>query len=291
MREQLRKLLPSSKGIVGINSRNLDLLYTHNPRRNFPNVDDKLRCKLLLSSAGIPTPQTLHIVTGPSTLREWSTKLSGYDDFVIKPTNGFGGNGIMVVRRANEQYFASGELMSAEDIDFHLKQILNGSYSLDNTSDSAFFERKVSNHQGIQAFIPEGIGGVADIRIIYQLDRAVMAMLRLPTKESDGKANLHQGGIGVGINLETGLTLHGCYRNSIIERHQETDEPLAGRPVPYFQQMVIAGSRIGDLVGLGYIGVDFVCDKDFGPMVLEVNARPGLNIQIANQAGLRDRLR
>lgn len=291
MREKLRNLFPSRCGVVGINSRNLDLLYTHNPRRNFPNVDDKLRCKTMLSSAGIPTPETLHVVTGPATLRQWSSRLGGYDDFVIKPTNGFGGNGIMVVKRSGDRYAASGEVMSVEDIDFHLKQILNGSYSLDNTSDSAFFERKVTNHEGIQAFIPEGISGVADIRIIYQLDQPVMAMLRLPTKESDGKANLHQGGIGVGIDVETGLTLHGCYRNSIIERHQETDEPLAGRTVPFFHDMVAAGSAISDIVGLGYIGVDFVCDKTFGPLVLEVNARPGLNIQIANQAGLRNRLR
>lgn len=290
MRERFRKLLPSSIGIMGINSRNLDLLFTHNARRNFPNVDDKLRCKILLSNAGIPTPETLHVVTGPSTLNEWSERLRDHDDFVIKPTNGYGGNGIMVVKRRDGQYIASDDILTTDDIDFHLKQVLNGTYSLDNTSDTAFFERKVTNHAGIQAFIPDGISGVADIRLIYQLDRPVMSMLRLPTKESDGKANLHQGGIGVGIDLETGLTLHGCYRNSIIERHQETDEPLAGRPVPYFREMVAAGAGISELVGLGYIGVDFVCDRTFGPLVLEVNARPGLNIQIANQAGLRSRV-
>ena len=44
------------------------------------------------------------------------------------------------------------------------------------------------------------------------------------------------------------------------------------------------------MTGLGYQGVDIVLDKDMGPLILELNARPGLNIQIANRAGLLLRL-
>jgi len=44
------------------------------------------------------------------------------------------------------------------------------------------------------------------------------------------------------------------------------------------------------MTGLGYLGVDIVLDKAYGPMLLELNARPGLAIQVANQAGLRQRL-
>lgn len=41
-----------------------------------------------------------------------------------------------------------------------------------------------------------------------------------------------------------------------------------------------------ELCGLGYIGVDMVLDEEKGPLILELNARPGLNIQIANDCGL-----
>jgi len=44
------------------------------------------------------------------------------------------------------------------------------------------------------------------------------------------------------------------------------------------------------LTGLGYQGVDLVLDKNKGPLILELNARPGLNIQVANRAGLLTRL-
>src|SRR5690606_28440359 len=49
-------------------------------------------------------------------------------------------------------------------------------------------------------------------------------------------------------------------------------------------------SRCYELTGLGYIGVDIVLDRDLGPLVLELNARPGLAIQIANGQGLARRL-
>jgi hypothetical protein len=45
-----------------------------------------------------------------------------------------------------------------------------------------------------------------------------------------------------------------------------------------------------DQTGLGYIGADVVLDARRGPMVLELNARPGLAIQLANRAGLMPRL-
>jgi hypothetical protein len=40
------------------------------------------------------------------------------------------------------------------------------------------------------------------------------------------------------------------------------------------------------MTGLGYIGVDVVLDANHGPLLLELNARPGLAIQIANFQGL-----
>jgi glutathione synthase/RimK-type ligase-like ATP-grasp enzyme len=40
------------------------------------------------------------------------------------------------------------------------------------------------------------------------------------------------------------------------------------------------------MTGLGYLGVDMVIDQERGPLLLELNARPGLQIQVANQKGL-----
>jgi hypothetical protein len=44
------------------------------------------------------------------------------------------------------------------------------------------------------------------------------------------------------------------------------------------------------MINLAFLGVDLVIDRDRGPLLLELNARPGLQIQVANQAGLLKRL-
>ncbi len=56
-------------------------------------------------------------------------------------------------------------------------------------------------------------------------------------------------------------------------------------------KLLALSSRCYELTGLVYQGVDIVLDKDKGPMILELNARPGLNIQLANQSGLLHRLK
>ena len=116
-----------------------------------------------------------------------------------------------------------------------------------------------------------------------------MAMLRLPTRQSGGKANLHQGAIGVGVDLATGITLQGTWLNNKISKHPDTTQPVAGVQLPFWQQFMELAASCHELCGLGYIGVDMVLDQELGPLILELNARPGLNIQIANNAGLTPR--
>lgn len=290
---KLRRLsdyLPSRKGVMGINARNLHAIYTHNERRYFPNVDDKLLCKELMVAHDVPVLPTYHVVSGPGTLRAWQAALEGIDNFVIKPCHGYGGTGIMLVKRTDEGFISGGQVLSAADVTHHVLQICNGAFSLDNTSETAYFEEMVVNHPEIDPLIAEAAGGIADVRVIFRYEMPVMAMVRIPTIESEGKANLHQGGIGIGIDLETGATLDGCYRNSVITVHPDTGRPLRGHIIPGFGVMIEHGVRISQAVKLGYIGVDFACDARYGPIVLEVNARPGLNIQLANQCGLWSRL-
>lgn len=118
-----------------------------------------------------------------------------------------------------------------------------------------------------------------------------MAMIRLPTKLSDGKANLHQGAIGAGVNMADGITTSAVWKNSIIDEHPDTGNSIGGIELPGWTGLLDIASRCCDMTGLAYQGVDMVLDKDAGPMILELNARPGLNIQIANQSGLLHRLK
>ncbi|MFQ5542647.1 MAG: sugar-transfer associated ATP-grasp domain-containing protein, partial [Candidatus Binatia bacterium] len=182
----------------------------------------------------------------------------------------------------------SGNVISWEDFTFHISNILSGIFSLGALPDRAIIEGLLHPDP---VFASISYLGVPDIRIVVYRGVPAMAMVRLPTKSSDGKANLHLGGIGAGIDIGTGRTLAAVHRSRMITHHPETGNPVKGIEVPYWDRMLLMAARAKEMTGLGYLGVDLVIDRDHGPLLLELNARPGLAIQMANHVGLFGRLK
>src|SRR5690606_4723235 len=135
--------------------------------------------------------------------------------------------------------------------------ILSGLYSLGGHRDRVLIEYRVKPDPIFKSISYEG---VPDIRIIVLLGYPVMAMLRLPTRQSNGKANLHQGAIGVGVDLTTGITLKGTCLNNNISKHPDTADPLDGVQLPDWYGFMRLATSGYDLTGLGYMGVDLVLD-------------------------------
>jgi alpha-L-glutamate ligase-like protein len=216
--------------------------------------------------------------------------LKDHEDFVIKPAHGSGGEGILVIAgRTHANYrTVGGLLMTQEEVNHHVFNILGGLYSLGGQTDAALIEYRVRFDTVFDHICYQG---VPDVRIIIFLGVPVMAMLRLPTRASGGKANLHQGAIGAGIDLATGATLTGVSRHEIVEEHPDTGNSIQGLAIPHWETLLNIAARCQELTGLGYLGVDLVLDQDLGPLLLELNARPGLAIQIANAAGLMHRVK
>jgi len=278
-----------SLGILGMNHRNAACILDYNPRALYPLVDDKLRMRDLCLRIGVPTPEVYAEISYHSMLKHLSDYLGGRDDFVIKPNRGAAGRGILVVvGRAGKKYLRhNGELLRPEQVRQHLSDILSGMYSLGGRPDRAMVQQRVRLHP---VFAPVAYKGIPDLRVILYRNQPAMAMLRLPTKASNGRANLHQGGIGAGVDLETGITNHAVQRNRFIECHPDTGASVIGLHVPYWRAVLEMSRRVAAATGLGYLGVDIILDVAEGPMLLEANARPGLAIQIANARGLLPRL-
>jgi len=277
-------------GILGMNRRNAACILDRNPRKLFPVVDDKLRMHALCRQIGVPSPSIYSEVGYHSMLRRLSEILAGRDDFVIKPNRGSAGRGVLVVRGRDGREFTrhDGARLRFEHLRQHFSDILSGMYSLGGRPDKAIVQQRVRLHPAFEAISYKGI---PDIRVILYRHEPAMAMLRLPTKSSNGRANLHQGGLGVGIDLLSGVTHHAVRRNRAVDSHPDTGVPVVGLRVPYWQGVLDMARRVAEAVGLGYIGVDIVVDAEAGPMLLEANARPGLAIQIANGRGLLPRLK
>jgi len=115
-------------------------------------------------------------------------------------------------------------------------------------------------------------------------------MVRLPTRASDGKANLHQGAVGAGVDIALGETLTGVLNNNVVDDHPDTGALISGLNIPHWDFIMESAARGCEVTGLGYLGVDMVIDRVRGPLILEMNARPGLSIQIANCTGLSNRI-
>lgn len=277
------------QGVLGMNARNGTFIAQYNRRRNYPLVDDKLQTKHLALEAGIAVPELYGVIETQQQVRHLGRMLEGREDFVIKPAHGAGGDGILVITgRMGERFRrANGKLMDREALAHHAANILSGMYSLGGQPDKAMVEYRV---QFDHLFEQVSFQGVPDIRTVVYRGYPVMAMVRLPTREADGKANLHQGAVGAGVDMGTGETLAGVWHNRVTQRHPDTGAPIAGIPVPDWSKLLCLAAHCHDLTDLGYLGVDVVLDRDRGPLILELNARPGLAIQIANREGLLGRI-
>jgi len=276
-------------GILGMNRRNAEYIMQYNRRSAFPLVDDKLLTKRLAEENSIPTPPLYHVIEYHGDIAGLKKALGDQRDFVVKPARGAGGSGIILITERTEAGFVkqSGEVISWTDLTYHISDILSGIYSLGGLEDRAFIEALIRPDP---VFAAVNYNGVPDIRIVAYRGVPVMGMLRLPTRASDGKANLHWSAIGAGIDISKGTTLTGVHGSSIITHHPDTGNPLTDISVPHWDAMLAIAARASDMTNLGYLGVDLVIDRERGPLLLELNARPGLQIQIANRMGLRRRL-
>lgn len=270
--------------VLGMNQRNLNYIYPNNARKDFPAADDKIRTKEIMTKAGVPVPETYRIYSHFYELQHLQRDLDAYNDFVVKPSQGSGGGGIIVVtgRLGDGWAGVSGRAYTLRDLKKHLSDIMFGVYSFD-LSDRALIEARIVQHNEMAALSPLGL---ADVRVILYKDEPVLSMARIPTKDSDGRANLHQGAVGVGIDLINGRTVHAILRGRPAELHPDTGAGLIGKTIPFWGEVLSVARRAARAVPLKYLGVDISISRN-GPVLLEINVRPGLEIQNANLKGLR----
>lgn len=281
-----------SHKLLGMNARNLDYVRPLNRKKARRIADDKLLCKRILRKHGLAVPGLVGKIRSHEELEnfDWS-KLPA--SFALKPNRGFGGGGILVVYarkkgRDDAWIKADGSLITIEDLKNHIRNILDGSFSLANLPDIAFFEERLTL---LKLFKTYSYKGIPDVRVIVYNSVPVMAMLRLPTRASDGKANLQQGAIGVGIDLATGTTTSAIIgKGQIVEHVPGTELVLSGIKLPYWKEVLRIAVESQRISGLGFLGADIAIDRERGPVIIELNARPGLSIQLANLTGLRERL-
>lgn len=279
-----------ARGVIGMNDRNINLIAAYNPRHLYPLVDNKLKTKLLATEKGVATPGLIGALTTQHDVRHLARFLADHDGFAMKPAKGSGGKGILVISARNEDSFVktNGMELSIDDVRRHASNILSGLFSLGGTPDVAIVEDLIRPDP---VYKDLSVEGVPDIRVIVYRGFPVMAMMRLSTRASDGKANLHQGAVGLGLGLSDGRPVNAIQFDRTVLEHPDSGADLMSIEIPGWAGLLELAARSADATGLGFIGADIVIDRDRGPLLLELNARPGLAIQLANRAGLAPRIR
>jgi len=282
--------MPKARDLLGMNARNQ--IYTPLNSSNAKRFGtSKYATKILLEGKGIPTARVFGILGTNEDVRDfpWETMEK---NFVVKPSNGNGGKGIAIFRtqQPDKMHWLDtvGQSWSLDDIKLHCADILEGEYSTYGQNPTIIIEERVPIHTKFLKYVYKG---TPDIRVIVFNHVPVMSMLRLPTKESQGKANLHQGAIAVGIDMFSGVTTYAITgEGRPISMLPDSKRKLNGIKIPNWKQCLEVAVRAADAAGLVFSGVDLFIHEEKGPMVVELNANPGLSIQIANKAGLRRRL-
>ena len=279
------------KSVLGINERNLKYIREYNKNKAKNIADDKILTKTILSKADIPTPKLIRTISSLNELRHLDLNTLP-NSFVLKPVTGLEGGGIEIFyNRDKDGKWIRGDKskMSADDLYHHCVDILNGRYSIHQDPDRILLEERVKVHHDFKYY---SYKGTPDIRIIVFNNIPVMSYVRLPTKESGGRANLAQGAIGVGIDMAKGRTTSGIHgKSGYIEFVPGTKLRLSGLRIPYWNKMLTYAIEAQKATDLRFAAVDFLLDRELGPLIVELNARPGLSIQLANDDGLRWRLK
>jgi len=273
-----------TENILGMNRRNLEFVYGHNDRRDFPLADDKLRTKEAMMKVDVPVPRTYRVYRNFFELKGLKEDLAPFEDFVIKPAQGRAGSGIIVITGKEAQGWLgpSNRRYGLEELRRHIADILFGAHSQDQ-ADRVIIEERIRQHPQMELLSPLGL---ADVRLILFHNEPLLAMSRIPTRNSGGRANLHQGAVGVSVDLDSGLTRSAVFNRRPAGHHPDTGAALLGRQIPCWEEVVRLGIRAADALPLKYLGVD-ISIAEGGPVLLEVNARPGLEIQNVSGTGLK----
>jgi len=267
--------------------RNREYVTRYNPAEVMARLT-KDEAKALLEAQGVPVAQTFLVLRERGDLDTFRSWLEGRDRFAVKPASGHGGEGILLVRgRKGDTFDTNLGPLKAAALETHARAILDGEFRAGDR-DVAVVEELLIQEEVLREIVPLGL---ADIRVISFLGYPVMTMMRIPTTASGGKANLHLGAVGAGVRVSTGQIIHAVWHGRPQPNHPDTNAVIVGGSVPHWSEVLEIASEAQWLSGLGFAGVDIALDARRGPVVMEVNRRPGLEIQNANAAGLLRRLR
>jgi hypothetical protein len=254
-------------------------------RRKGTPLQDKTRFADFCAEHGIPTVETLMYLDGNA--REGALPLR---DLFVKPARGRGGRGAERWDLVAPETFAGpgGERLTGDAL---LARLVDRSHRVE-----LMVQPRMQPHPDL---LPLTAGALPTIRILTCLNtknepEVIAAMMRTSFGKNRTVDNLHAGGLGTLLDLDSGMlskasNLGSDARLGWFSAHPDTGALIEGRRVPSWEEAkalaVSAHRHFNDRVVIGW---DVAILED-GPVFIEGNGNPDLDIlQRFMRRGLRD---
>jgi hypothetical protein len=250
-------------------------------------VGDKGLFYRFCRAAGIPVPDLYALLYRQGTGRTWSgLPISTEEEwqtfflrdcpspFVVKPTLGHHGLGVLLVERKGERLHThAGNDYSAAEFVRLLRE--------EGRFDAYVVQKKMTNHPALDALISGG--GLATVRVITFMNAQgtcdiVHADLKIPIG-GNAISNLSLGASGnmvAHLCLTTGRLTRGIRlqpgRGFLeVERHPESGAEFSGFQLPFWSELRLLASKAASAVlPVRSVGWDVIITPE-GPMILEGN--------------------
>lgn len=309
-------------GILGNNARNLLYIKKFNDKKGIRLANNKLQTKDFLVERGIPFAKTYGIISNRKELYEFDFAYLPKKNFVVKPNHGSKWQGVYIVKYIEEEhseeiiiekpkkrfekrwerikksffqefenkyhhgkYQIGDELLTDQEFRRRLLDLLDGKYSMTLWWDSIIIEEKLIAGELFKDFCEYGL---ADIRVIVFNLVPVATMIRVPTKDSGGKANLAQWGLGFGIEVGSGKITSLLWKNKIYKiKFPKKFAHFHNKKLPYRNDILFLSSKVQYFVNLWYLALDWVITNEW-PKLLEINARAWLEVQKVSDTKLKN---
>lgn len=297
--------------ILWNNARNLLYIKKFNDKKAIRLANNKLETKIFLWERWIPFAKTYWIISNRNELYEFDFSYLPKKTFIIKPNQWSKGNWILIVKNISKEenlkpkeknnflnfiikkrekivpyktipthkkelYHIWEKTINDPTFRRYLLDIIDGKFSMNMGWDKVIIEEKLTPGELFKDFCEYGL---ADIRIIVFNLVPIATMIRVPTKYSNGKANLAQWWLGLGIEICTGK-ITSMLRKNKVYTHKFPKEfaHFFGKQIPYRKDILFLSSKAQYYVNLGYLALDRVITNE-GPKLLEINARAWLEVQ------------
>lgn len=271
------------------NERNLKYIGEYNDKYAKNLADSKLKTKEFLQNKWVNVSNTLLVIRDYKELQDLDLN-SLETPFVLKPNSWYWWKWILVIDKKDDTWkFITNdwESYSKDKLIHHIKDILDWFYSLSWSRDKAIFEKKIVLDSSIELLWKYWL---PDIRVIVFNMVPVMAMLRVPTANSKWKANLHSWACWVWIDIWTWKLTYITHFRKIVKSIPGIWD-IRNIEIPLWDDVLKLALKVAQATKIWYLWCDVVLDDNVWPLLLEVNVRPWLEVQVANLHALWDRLK